>query len=106
MSTTLNPVQFGAEVIDQFGRYLLTTFPIADEAMEQQVQQQLRHDVGGRRLIAKGPYVHLSRPFEEGPSVQAMVDETGLELHPGLAKVFPWDSLHKHQEPCPFGTPA
>jgi len=98
MATTLNPVQFGAEVIDQFGRYLMTTFPIADDGMEKQVQQQLRHDVGGKRLIAKGPYVHLSRPFEEGPSVQAMVEETGMDLHPGLAKVFPWDSLHKHQE--------
>ena len=26
----LNPVRFGREVIDQFGRYLMTTFPIAD----------------------------------------------------------------------------
>ena len=33
---SLNPVQFGAEVIDQFGRYLMTTFPIADPGMEQQ----------------------------------------------------------------------
>lgn len=27
---SLNPVQFGTEVIDQFGRYLMTNFPIAD----------------------------------------------------------------------------
>ncbi len=52
---SLNPVQFGAEVIDQFGRYLMTTFPIADQDMEAQVREHLRHDIGGERLIAKDP---------------------------------------------------
>lgn len=98
MATTLNPVRFGTEVIDQFGRYLMTTFPIADERMEGQVREALRHDVGGERLIAKGPYVHLNRPFEQGPSVEALVNEPALGLHPGLVTVFPYDSLHKHQE--------
>ncbi len=27
---SLNPIQFGKDVIDQFGRYLLTTFNLAD----------------------------------------------------------------------------
>jgi len=27
----INPVKFGKDVIDQFGRYLRNTFPIADE---------------------------------------------------------------------------
>ena len=66
---TLNPIQFGTEVIDQFGRYLRTTFPIADQEMEAQVRDHLKHDVGGERLIAKGPYVYLTRPFAQGPSV-------------------------------------
>ena len=52
---SLNPVQFGTEVIDQFRRYLMTTFPIADPEMEKQVRQNLRHEVGGERIIAKGP---------------------------------------------------
>ncbi|MFH1532056.1 MAG: DEAD/DEAH box helicase [Pseudomonadota bacterium] len=95
---SLNPVQFGSEVIDQFGRYLLTTFPIADEAMEKQVKEHLRHDVGGERLIAKGPYVYLNRPFEQGPSVKSLAGEPGLGLHPALAGVFPYESVHKHQE--------
>lgn len=98
MSSRLNPVQFGRDVIDQFGRYLLTSFPIADERMEAQVRDALRHEVGGERLIAKGPYVHLNRPFESGPSVSALCAEEGLGLHPGLADVFPFDSVHKHQE--------
>ena len=95
---SLNPVQFGSEVIDQFGRYLLTTFPIADEAMEKQVREHLRHDVGGERLTAKGPYVYLNRPFEQGPSVKSLTGETELGLHPALAGVFPYESVHKHQE--------
>jgi hypothetical protein len=30
---SLNPIQFGKHVVDQFGRYLRTTFPIADERL-------------------------------------------------------------------------
>jgi len=95
---SLNPVQFGNEVIDQFGRYLLTTFPIADERMEQQVRKALRPDVGGKRLTAKGPYVFLNRPFEQGPSVKSLAADPSLGLHRALAGVFPFDSIHKHQE--------
>jgi ATP-dependent helicase YprA (DUF1998 family) len=97
-SSTLNPVHFGHEVVEQFGRYLRTTFPIADARMEEQVRDALRHDVGGERLIAKGPYVHLNRPFEQGPAVAALAAEADLGLHTGLAGVFPWSSLHRHQE--------
>jgi ATP-dependent helicase YprA (DUF1998 family) len=95
---SLNPVQFGTEVIDQFGRYLMTTFPIADREMEDQVRRHLRHDVGGERMIAKGPYVYLTRPFEQGPSVATLCQDQGLGLHPALAGVFPFGSVHKHQE--------
>ena len=95
---SLNPVQFGAEVIDQFGRYLMTTFPIADEAMEAQVKAHLSHDVGGERLIAKGPYVYLNRPFLQGPAVASLVAEPALGLHPALSHLFPFGSVHKHQE--------
>lgn len=95
---TLNPVQFGAEVIDQFGRYLMTTFPIADRGMEEQVRRHLRHDLGGERLVAKGPYVFINSAFEEGPSVADLCADPQLGLHPALKAVFPYESLHKHQE--------
>ena len=61
---SLNPVQFGTEVIDQFGRYLMTTFPIADPDMEAQVRKHLKHDIGGETRTAKGPFVFLDCPFE------------------------------------------
>ena len=75
----------------------MTTFPIADEAMEAQVRQHLRHDVGGERLIAKGPYVYLNRPFEQGPSVAELAKDPILGLHHALSGVLPFDSVHKHQ---------
>jgi hypothetical protein len=53
---SLNPVQFGTEVIEQFGRCLMPTFFIADKAMAEQVREHLTHDVGGERLMAKGPW--------------------------------------------------
>ena len=95
---SLNPVQFGTEVIDQFGRYLMTTFPIADKAMAAQVREHLTHDVGGERLIAKGPYVYLNRPFEQGPSVAELCADKALDLHPALKSIFSFEGVHKHQE--------
>ncbi len=95
---SLNPIQFGKHVIDQFGRYLLTTYPIADARLEEQVRKQLRHDIGGERLLAKGPYIHLHQPFESGPSIDEMIKEKELGLHKALKGVFPFEALHKHQE--------
>ncbi|MBN1947324.1 MAG: DEAD/DEAH box helicase [Bradymonadales bacterium] len=95
---TLNPVQFGTEVIDQFGRYLMTTFPIADRDMEEQVRAFLRHGIGGERLIAKGPYVYLNRPFEQGPSVAELCAGDQPGLHRAIVSIFPYESVHKHQE--------
>lgn len=93
---SLNPVQFGAQVVDQFGRYLMTTFPIADEHMAQQVKRHLTHGVGGERYLSKGPYVYLNQPFEQGPTLEELRRE--LNLHPVVKKVFPFEYLHKHQE--------
>lgn len=95
---SLNPVQFGTQVIDQFGRYLQTTFAIADRRLREQVAEELSHETGGERLIAKGPYAFLNRPFEPGPGMRRMIAEPGLGLHKALAGVFPYDTLHKHQE--------
>jgi len=65
---SLTPVQFGAEVIDQFGRFLMTSFPIADPDMEAQVREHLRHDVGGKRLIAHGPSHCRTSPIRTRPT--------------------------------------
>jgi len=64
---SLNPIAFGEHVVEQFQRYLLTYFPIADQRMEAQVRAHLTRGPGGRRELVRGPYIHLSRPFEPGP---------------------------------------
>jgi hypothetical protein len=96
---SLNPVQFGTEVVDQFGRYLMTTFPIADPRMEAQVREALRHDLGGERLIAKGPFVCINQPFQEGRSVAGLCADARLGLHPVLADVFPYDAVSSGAKP-------
>jgi len=94
----INPIQTGKEVIDQYGRYLLSTFPIAHSDLEKQFKDILRHGLGGERLLSKGPYVFLNRPFEQGPGIEDLIQEKELNLHPALKGIFPYESLHKHQE--------
>lgn len=86
---SLNPVQFGKTVIDQFGRCLRTTFPIADERLADQVADALRHKIGGQPLLYRGPYIYLNRPFEPGCSLAELGTEPDLNLHPALPGVFP-----------------
>ena len=52
----LNPVQFGKDVIDQFGRYLFTTFPIADLRLREQFKEGLSFGFGKKRDLLK---VHI-----------------------------------------------
>lgn len=92
----LNPVRFGTDVINQFGRYLKTTFPLADPDLRAQMEAALRHQVGEEPLLYRGPYVTLNRAFELGPPLRDLIRE--LDLHPALASTFPFESLHKHQE--------
>jgi len=40
---SLNPIQTGKEVIDQYGRYLLSTFPIAHSDLEKQFKDILQY---------------------------------------------------------------
>jgi len=94
---SLNPVQFARDVIDQFGRYLLTTFPVADERLAAQVRQQMRFTAGGDSLLYKGPYVYLNRPFRPGPAVAELVGQGLLHEVIRSRRVFPYDELHWHQ---------
>ena len=52
----LNPVQFGKDVIDQFGRYLFTTFPIADLRLREQFKEGLSFGLGEKIDLLK---VHI-----------------------------------------------
>lgn len=95
---SLNPVHFGKEVVDQYARHLLTTFSFADDELMGQLRQGLGHAPGREERLAKGPYVYLNRPFVQGPGMNELVSELGL--HSVMSDVFPYESLHKHQERC------
>lgn len=95
---SINPTAFGKEVIDQFGRYLTSAYPITDERFALQVEKNLKQRAESESLIHKGPYVHLNRPFKKGPLLADNVDDKGLGLHLKVKSVFPFETLHKHQE--------
>lgn len=91
---SLNPVKFGKDVIDQFGRYLRNSFPIADENIAAQFNEKLRYSSDS--LIAKGPYIYLNKPFIEGKSLSDLINEIGL--HRNIKDIFKFPSMHSHQE--------
>jgi ATP-dependent helicase YprA (DUF1998 family) len=96
---SLNPIQFGKDVIDQYGRYLRTTFRLADPELAGQLREGLAHGPGSEDRLAKGPFVFLNRPFAPGPTLEALAAEKGLGLHPALPGLFERvRTLHRHQE--------
>jgi hypothetical protein len=96
---SLNPVQFGSDVVEQFGRYLRTTFPLADQDLARQFAEGLGMGPGARETLAQGPYVHLSRPFVLGPRLADMAAEPDLGMHPALPGIFSrFETIYRHQE--------
>ncbi len=96
---SLNPIQFGEDVLEQFTRYLLTYFPIADKRIEEQVRARVLAPATGERMLVKGPYIQLNRPFEDGPRLADSLADGDLGLHPAPPGAFkPIEELRKHQE--------
>ncbi len=94
---SLNPIAFGEHVVEQFQRYLLTYFPIADPRLEEQVRAHLTRGPGGRRELVRGPYIHLNRPFQSGPLLKDLIADPDLGLHHALPGLFRFEQLYKHQ---------
>lgn len=92
----LNPVVFTERVVRDFLRYQLTTYPFADTDLHAQLRSLLNLTESRRSPLMQGPYVSLSRPFREGPSVAQLVSE-GV-LHPLLNSIVPFPAVYGHQE--------
>ena len=71
----LNPVAYTENVVRSFLRYQLTAYPFADPELHRQMRDFLSLDRTRRSPLLKGPYVSLSRPFRDGATVSALVDE-------------------------------
>ena len=78
----LNPIAFTDRVVSSFLRYQLTTYPFADARLKKQMRDLLSLEKTRATPLLKGPYLTLSRPFEQGCLVQKLIDD-GL-LHPLL----------------------
>ena len=94
----LNPIVFTENVLHSFLRYQLTAYAFADEGLRVQMRELLSLDATRRSPLLKGPYVSLSRPFREGASVEALIEE-GL-LHSHMRQRIPAEITHLygHQE--------
>lgn len=92
----LNPIQFSGQVIEEFRRYQLTAFPIADPRLAAQASALLGAGTFKDSPLTKGPFVSLARGFREGATLDVLVDE-GL-VHAALPGVAEFPSLFAHQE--------
>ena len=79
----LNPIQFTREVVEEFRRYQLTAFPIADPRLAAQASALLGSGAFRDSPLTKGPYVSLARGFREGATLPALLLAVALgELGP------------------------
>ncbi|GLV59818.1 DEAD/DEAH box helicase [Dictyobacter sp. S3.2.2.5] len=93
--TTINPVYFASQVNKQFLDYQLTAFPLTDPDLATQARTLLRGEMGRSPLI-QGPYVSLSKAFEQGRDLRDLARE-GL-AHPALPGLTTYPSLFAHQD--------
>lgn len=92
----LNPILYTERVVQDFLRYQLTAYPFADKDLYAQMRQLLNLEETRHSPLLKGPYVSLSRTFEEGIAVKDAVKEGWLHQH--LAQLVTHPHLYGHQE--------
>jgi ATP-dependent helicase YprA (DUF1998 family)/rubrerythrin len=92
----LNPVRFTRSVTEEFRRYQLTAFPIADPRLAEQASALLGAGAFRHSPLTKGPYVSLARALAQGASLADLAG--GGEIHPALAGIAEFPQLFAHQE--------
>lgn len=91
----INPIGFASDVVEEFRRYQLTAFPLADPRLAEQARSLLAPGFSGSPLV-KGPYLSIARAFETGRDVSDLI-ESGV-LHPAMEGVAAYSSLFAHQQ--------
>lgn len=92
----LNPISFTEQVVSDFLRYQLTTYPLADTSLHAQMRALLRLEETRSSPLRKGPFVSLSKLFEDGDSIAELV-RRGV-LHRGMEKIALYPRVRKHQQ--------
>ena len=92
----LNPISYTENVIRSFLRFLVTSYPLADQRLHEQLRELLSLDSTRDTPLLKGPYITLSRSFRMGATVDSLVSD-GL-LHPHLRQLIEFPNVYDHQE--------
>lgn len=92
----INPVSFTENVVKNFLRYQLTSYPFADKDLSDQMKDLLSLEQERSSPLLKGPYVSLSRAFTKGSQVADLIKE-GI-FHPFMASIITHPNLYGHQE--------
>jgi ATP-dependent helicase YprA (DUF1998 family)/rubrerythrin len=94
----LNPISFTDKIVGSFLRYQLTSYPFADRRLDTQMRNLLSLAKTRATPLLNGPYLTLSRPFNEGCTVQKLIDD-GV-LHPAVRTRIPdaIQHVYLHQE--------
>lgn len=94
----INPIAFTERVVEDFLRYQLTTYPLADTDLYAQLRGLLRLEQSRDTPLRKGPFISLSRPFKQGSSIAQLVAD-GV-FHPAMQAVVPTEHTHvrAHQD--------
>lgn len=91
----LNPITYTEQVVGDFLRYQLSTYAFADAGLYQQMRALLNLEQTRNTPLMKGPYISLSRTFEQGATLKQLVKE-GV-LHPHIKQLSPYPSAYLHQ---------
>lgn len=92
----INPIRFAEQVNDQFRRYQLTAFPLADPDLGEQARKLLGEGGFDDSPLVKGPYLSLARAFEQGAEFAQLVRDN--VVHPALEGIAPYASMFAHQQ--------
>ena len=92
----LNPITYTEQVVSDFLRYQLSTYAFADDKLYQQMRELLNLEQTRSTPLLKGPYISLSRTFQQGETLEQLVKE-GV-LHPHIRQLSPYPSAYLHQE--------
>ena len=92
----LNPITFTEKVTADFLRYQLSTYGFADDRLNEQFRSLLSLEETRETPLLKGPYISLSKAFQQGKRLSELGSE-GV-LHPHIANLAEHESVWGHQE--------
>ncbi|MFZ2955814.1 MAG: hypothetical protein WA705_02815 [Candidatus Ozemobacteraceae bacterium] len=69
----LNPISFTEQVVADFLRYQLTTYPLADADLHGQMKALPQLEESRSTSFRRRPFASLSRPFKKGATIEQLV---------------------------------